>query len=244
MKRILSLALLLCVAATLFAASGLTVKAGGAFDVFSLKTDKRDGDDVFFTFKGNGLGLELGVQYAFSDKIMVYTDCSAVFPADFAMYESDDEDPILFSKEVEILESEAKELKGGKATHFCIFLDAAIGAAYRFDFGSIKLAVGGGVYCNWLFAPLRLTGTYGDEAVDEKTVWSFFTVGVSTLVEARYMVADKVGISLTVQPQIGIYSDRKLELYEHGEIQDPVYDLTGVGISFTVPVSIGASYSF
>jgi hypothetical protein len=160
------------------------------------------------------------------------------------MYQSDDDEPIIFSEEVKKWESHAKEL-GGKATHFITLLDAAIGAAYRFDFGAIKLAVGGGAYCNYLYSTLRLTGTNeGGDKVDQRTDATFFTVGVSTLADARYMVSDKVGISLTVQPQIGIYSDRKITLYEHGHKEDSSIELTGVGISFTVPVSIGASYSF
>lgn len=85
MKKTLTILLILCVATTLFAASGFSVNVGGAFDLFRLKTDKNDGNDYYNVYKGNGLGFDIGAQYDFSSKIMAYADFNMVFPSDFDM---------------------------------------------------------------------------------------------------------------------------------------------------------------
>ena len=245
MKKTLTILLILCVAATLFAASGFSVNAGGAFDLFRLKTDKVDNTDLYYIFKGNGFGFDIGAQYDFSDKIMAYADFNMVFPSDY-------EDshvfgthslPYYFSDIVNYYKKKADELIDGKSTHMLFLLDASIGAAYKFDFDPVKLAVGCGAYVNLLKGSIHNTGRDLLEEVDEKYVVSFFTVGVSTLVEAKYMINDNLGVRLAVMPQVGIFSKRDIHYYYNGEDVDP-RSLSGVGISFTMPVTIGASYSF
>lgn len=59
------------------------------------------------------------------------------------------------------------------------------------------------------------------------------------------MVSENIGINLTVMPQLGIYADRAMNSYINGEKQeDESVRLNGVGLSFVMPVTIGASYSF
>ena len=245
MKRILSFVLVLFVAASLFAATGLTVKAGGAFDLFSLKTAESDGDGAVYTFKGNGLGFDVGVQYDFSDKVMVYADFNMVFPSDYEATVNKSSSWLeKFSDIIKVAEGSAKLLTDGNVTHSLIFLDASVGAAYKFDFNPIKLSVGAGVYYNQLRGAIRLTGKNGTEKVDREEILSFFTIGVSTLVDAKYMVTENIGVCLAAMPQIGIYADRSYNFYENGEKIDYDYQLSGVGISFTMPITIGASYSF
>jgi len=247
MKRVLSLVLVLCVAATLFAATGLSVKAGGAFDFFSMKTAKSDDKEVAYTFSGNGLGFEVGIQYDINDKIQAYADYSMVFPSDFTMTP----DKSGFAKGtfkeifVEEAEAEAEAFPDGKASHSIIFLNISAGAAYKFDFDAVKLAVGGGIYYNLLLGTARCTGTdpvLGKQ--DIKDVASFYTIGLSGLVDAKYMVADNIGIYLTAIPQIGFYSRRSFDTYVNGVREDYDRTLSGFGVSFTMPISIGASYSF
>lgn len=251
MKKVTALLIVLFVAASLFAATGLTVKAGGAFDLFFLRTDYSDGD-YRDTFKGNGFGFDFGVQYDIGRNFMVYADYNMVFPYDFTMvrsYKSGEvDDPVTFREVLSELENEFKDLFSDvKAKGSDFVLDASFGAAYKFDFGSVKLAVGGGAFCSLLSAQIKLTGKSGTLAEEEelKMVFSFLNVGVSTLIDAKYMVSENIGINLTVMPQLGIYADRAMNSYINGEKQeDESVRLNGVGLSFVMPVTIGASYSF
>ena len=59
------------------------------------------------------------------------------------------------------------------------------------------------------------------------------------------MVSDNIGINLTVMPQLGIYADRSINIYLNGEKdEDKSVSLSGVGLSFVMPITIGVSYSF
>ena len=247
MKKTLTILLILCVAATLFAASGFSVNVGGAFDLFRLKTDKNDGNDYYDVFKGNGLGFDIGAQYDFNSKIMAYADFNMVFPSDFDMdhVEGDTTETVTFKSEIDRAEYLANLLTDGKASHFCFMLDATIGAAYKFDLDPVTLAVGGGAYVNFLRGSVGFTGKNYGELEDEKRIYKFLTVGVSTLVEAKYMINDNIGVRLAVMPQIGIFSKRDFDLYKKGtKVEEECLSLSGVGISFTMPVTIGASYTF
>ena len=242
MKKFTALLIVLFVAASLFAATGLTVKAGGAFDLFFLRTDYSDGDAPYRqTYSGNGFGFDLGVQYDIGRNLMVYADYNMVFPYDFVITNTD--------KSGERSESETfRELlsifekAGIKVRSLDFFLDASVGAAYRFDLGSVKLAVGGGAFCDLLFAQFKANI---EADTEERADITFFNVGVSTLIDAKYMVTENIGVNLTVMPQLGIYSDRAVTIYENGKKdEDESIRLDGVGLSFVMPVTIGASYSF
>ena len=247
MKKVITILLVLCVAATLFAASGFSVNAGGAFDLFRLKTDKSDGDDYYDVFKGNGLGFDIGAQYDFNSKIMAYADFNMVFPSDFEIDRvwEDITSTYTFKKQIEEWEFIAKSMTDGKVSHFCFMMDASIGAAYKFDLDPVTLAVGGGAYINLLRGSIGLTGTIGEEKKDYKEIYKFLTVGVSTLIDAKYAINEKIAVRLALMPQIGIFSKRDIDVYINGtRIEEECFSLSGVGISFTMPVTIGASYSF
>ena len=251
MKKVTALLIVLFVAASLFAATGLTVKAGGAFDLFFLRTDYSSGDYPYRdTYKGNGFGFDLGVQYDIGKNFMVYADYNMVFPYDFTMvraYKSGEDDEVSSFRElISELENEFKELFSDvKVKGSDFVLDASFGAAYKFDFGSVKLAVGGGAFCSLLVAKCRITGKVGTQENEFKVDTTFFNVGVSTLIDAKYMVSENIGINLTVMPQLGIYADRSVNIYLNGEKEeDKSASLSGVGLSFVMPITIGASYSF
>lgn len=253
MKKVTALLIVLFVAASLFAATGLTVKAGGAFDLFFLRTDVSSGDYPHRdTYKGNGFGFDLGVQYDIGKNFMVYADYNMVFPYDFTMvraYKSGEDDEVAsFREYLSELENEFKEdFSDVKAKGSVFVLDASFGAAYKFDLGPVKLAVGGGAFCSLLRGSIGVTGVSKEsgDKYDANVIVTFFNVGVSTLIDAKYMVAENIGINLTVMPQLGIYADRTINFYLNGEKdEDKTVRLNGVGISFVMPVTIGASYAF
>ena len=240
MKKITVILLVLCVTAALFAASGLSLKLGGDFDLIFLKTTKVESSGKTHQYKSNGIGFDVGAQYDFSKSIMAYADFNMVFPSDYEVSNDKDSKSYKFSDEVKEFEELAKLIPDGKVRSVLLFIAASAGVAYKFDFDAFKLAVGAGFYYNILMSSLKLTGTGEPEIVD---VTKLSTIGLSSLIEAKYMVTDTIGVCLTAMPQIGFYSNRKISSYKGGEkIVDN--SLVGFGLSFTMPVSIGASYSF
>ena len=235
MKKTTTILLVLCVTAALFAASGLSLKLGGDFDLIFLRTTKVESSGKTHQFKSNGIGFDVGAQYDFSKSIMAYADFNMVFPSDYEVSNDKDSDSYKFSDVVKEFEE-----MGNKVRSMILFINASAGVAYKFDFDAIKLSIGAGLYYNILMSSLKLTGTGEPELVD---VIKLSTIGLSSMIEAKYMVTDKIGVCLTAMPQIGFYSNRNMSGYKGGE---KIFDnsLVGFGLSFTMPVSIGASYTF
>lgn len=235
MKKITTILLILCVTAAIFAASGLSLKLGGDFDLIFLRTTKVESSGKTHQFKSNGIGFDVGAQYDFSKSIMAYADFNMVFPSDYEVSNDKDSKSYKFSDEVKEFEE-----KGNKVRSGIFFINATAGVAYKFDFDAFKLAVGAGFYYNILMSSLKVTGTGLPERVN---IVKLSTIGLSSMIEAKYMVTDKIGVCLTAMPQIGFFSNRNISNYMDGE---KIYDnsLVGFGLSFTMPVSIGASYAF
>ena len=242
MKKSLLILLILCVAASLFAAAGFSVNAGPSFDLFFLRTTTFGEPKKSNLYSGNGLGFDIGAQYDFNDKIMAYADFNMAFPSDFKI--SDADNYLTFKEYVKFYEIMVKLLSDGKVSHPLFHLDASIGAAYKFDLDSVKLAVGVGAYLNLLNGSIHATASEGLEDYDQKQVFKFFTAGVSTLIDAKYMINENFGIRLALMPQLGIFSKNDIEHYISGAKQESSVSYSGVGVSFTMPVTIGASYSF
>ncbi len=235
MKKITTILLVLCVTAALFAASGLSLKLGGDFDLIFLRTTKVESSGKTHQFKGNGIGFDVGAQYDFSKSIMAYADFNMVFPSDYEVSNDKDSDSYKFSDLVKEFEEEGDKVRSG-----IFFINASAGVAYKFDFDAFKLAVGAGFYYNVLMSSLKLTGTGLPERVN---IVKLSTIGLSSMIEAKYMVTDKIGVCLTAMPQIGLFSNLNRTNYMGDK---KIYDdtLVGFGLSFTMPVSIGASYTF
>lgn len=235
MKKITTILLVLCVTAALFAASGLSLKLGGDFDLIFLKTTIVESSGKTHQFKSNGIGFDIGAQYDFSKSIMAYADFNMAFPSDYEVSNDKDSDSYKFSDVVKEFEEMGNKVRSG-----IFFINASAGVAYKFDFDAIKLAVGAGFYYNVLMSSLKLTGTGLPERVN---IVKLSTIGLSSMIEAKYMVTDNIGVCLTAMPQIGFFSNRNVSNYMDGEkISDD--SLVGFGLSFTMPVSIGASYTF
>jgi len=235
MKKITTILLVLCVTAALFAASGLSLKLGGDFDLIFLRTTKVESSGKTHQFKSNGIGFDVGAQYDFSKSIMAYADFNMVFPSDYEVSNDKDSDSYKFSDVVKEFEE-----MGNKVRSMILFINASAGVAYKFDFDAIKLSIGAGLYYNILMSSLKLTGTGLPERVN---IVKLSTIGLSSMIEAKYMVTDNIGVCLTAMPQIGFFSNWNRSNYLDDK---KIYDdtLVGFGFSFTMPVSIGASYTF
>ena len=222
--------LIICVCAVAFAAVGTTVKLGIADDLFRIKT--ASGDDIPNSnlIKGSGFGGVFGVQYDLNDNTIVFMDYNIVF----------------FSEAKIKLDLEGydwmsiRDFYGLEADepNYMNFWSTSIGAAYRMDFGSFKLTLGGGFNFNRFWNNMKMNEA--GEKYDRIEVDTI--LGVATLIEGKYMLTRDLGITLTAKPQIGLLARHKHTMkYSYGSTTKKA---TAFAVSYAVPLEIGMAYSF
>jgi len=242
MKKILSVLLVLCIAATLFAATGVTVKVGSAFAFFNEKTAKFD--DTYHSyerFKGHGFGFDAEVQYDISDKLLVFASYGKVFPSDAYMMTCDDDSPNTKWNSIYedlVYEGLERKLKIN-------FMDITAGVAYKFDFNAFKLAVGCGIAFNRLMIKATFTPEVNhDDPYTETLKYTLSNFAVIGYAEAKYLVAENVGITLTAKPQLNFYSFYNYYCKSHDDPDVLNEKYKGIALGFAMPVALGVSYSF
>ena len=238
MKKVLSILLILCVAASLFASIGLTVKGGAGFDYLDQKTVKREeAPHAYNRFSFTALELQAGIQYDVSSKLFVFTDADFVFPHDSYAKIGDDN-----SESDWFLLSVPGTINGNYEKSS--FLSLSTGVGYRLDLNVVKLAVGGGVSYSSYKVIFKDSGagnhyeiTYRDKCI-----------GVTGLIEAKYMLSANVGLTVTAKPQMNIYNLFSIDVMNNNEA-DPssIYNLKqikGIALGYAIPVVVGVSYTF
>lgn len=229
--------------------------------------------DKALILKENGFGFDVGVQYDITDKLLAYVDFNMLFPGDAktnvpapglltAIESSEDEElkSKYFTDEGEIkvysikglvadlkdLFKDSEYIKDVAISTKTSFFSVSAGAAYKLDFDAVKLAVGGGVTLNKATSKYNATVEYAVPDVDDvkfEGSVSFTTVGLNVLVDAKYMVAEKVGVGVTLMPQIGLYNKGVLT-FKDGDDEVSSVTSTGFKVSFAMPIAVGVSYTF
>ena len=243
MKKLFTVLAVLLVATALFA--GVTVKAGGTFAFASLNTATDADHDESMNMKAHGFGFDAGVQYDISDKLAVYGEFNMVFPKDADVVEG--EEPYKVSdlvKEIEDIFAYVGATNPSVSSKINYFSVSA-GVAYKLDFNAVKLAVGGGLSLNRSAMTIKGSGTIDDEDYSVEIKQSFTNIGLNALVDAKYMVAEKVGVGVTLNPQLGLYNITT-EKNTNQQKPDDNSDETvkGFKVSFAMPITVGVSYTF
>jgi len=241
MKKFFTVLAVLLVATALFA--GVTVKAGGTFAFASLSNATKEGSEAFgeeMKMKAHGFGFDAGIQYDLSDKLAVYGEFNMVFPSDAQIKEGEDD-----------WESIKENFPEG-STYKINYFSVSAGVAYKLDFDAVKLAVGGGLSLNRSAVKFSYVDEV-DEDINMNGNQSFTNIGLNALIDAKYMVAQNVGVGVTLNPQLGIYNISKAYAkysdamkeemlpYVLDDIDDSV---NGFKVSFAMPITVGVSYTF
>jgi len=215
MKKTLSILIVLCVAASLFAAVGVTVKAGGSFGFTSMNVYiKQGGLDYKDSIKANGFGFDAGIQFNTRDNMFAFGEFSMLFPA----------------KET-YKRGTAEVVHKADSLNKLSYMSLTAGVGYRLSLDiPVKVSVGGGLFSN------RQRYTY----TPEKTTLSFSSLGIAGMVEAKYMFAENVGAALTLLPQIGILSWETTHIEGYSEF----LCIRGFGTGFSMPIVLGVAFSF
>lgn len=217
MKKTISILIVLCVAASLFAANGITVKAGGSFGFTKMSVNVQEGGiDYKDSVKANGFGFDAGVQYNINDAMFVFGEFTMLFPAEETYTRG-------LVEYVHVADSNNK----------LSYLSITAGVGYKLPLDvPVKVSVGGGLFAN------REVRKYTYELV--KHTDSFSSMGIAGMVEIKYLFTEEFGVALTVLPQFGILSRET----ERKESDSAVKRSWGLSIGFSMPIVLGVSYSF
>ncbi len=233
--------------------------------------------DKALVLKTNGFGFDVGVQYDITDKLLAYVDFNMLFPGDAKVnfpdsflisdlkYYGAPDDVIkkyVVDVDAEDLLFKVYSIKGsiadlneyieGFKDHVTVlaknaFFSVSAGAAYKFDFNPVKLAVGGGLTLNKASAKFVMTPEEGAAEYYGKidASYTFTTFGLNAMVDAKYMVAENVGVGVTLIPQVGLYNKSVLEVSAtYVETVEGTVTAKGFALSFAMPIVVGVSYTF
>ena len=224
MKKLFAILVVLCVCMAVFAEAGVTLKAGGAFDWFRIRTASDD-DALSMSdiMKGAGLAVDLGAQYDLSDSLFLFSDFNIVFlkDVDFQI-EGDDE------------WSTIRHIYGRTDDDevYINFWSASIGLAYRMETGSFDIALGGGLTYNRFWCNMKATPLLYNRIEVEKSY------GFTGYFEGKYMMTKDMGLALTVKPQITLLG------YHETVLNGEETNALSFTVSYAVPVALSLAYSF
>ena len=242
MKKLFTVLAVLLVATALFA--GVTVKAGGTFAFASLNTATDADHAESMNMKAHGFGFDAGIQYDLSDKLAVYGEFNMVFPKDATSNEAGEElkvsDLVKNLKEFLVADPDAS------VSYRINFFSISAGVAYKLDFNAVKLAVGGGLTLNRSALKINAAAEIAGDEESLEVTEIFTNIGLNALFDAKYMVADGVGVGVTLNPQLGLYNISKATVKATDFFEPSSEDskVNGFKVGFAMPITVGVSYTF
>jgi len=239
MKKAISIMVILCVAAALFATG--TFKVGGTFGFINGTTEKFS-DPGFgggLMYKTSGFGFDVSGKYDISAGFGVWADFNMTFNSDFKM-----KSPTAREwASVKDLAAEIEEEVGVKAKTSVNDMSLAAGVAVKLPVSAVEVSVGGGVFANK--ASLKVSASVPENNATLHNVAytaRFINLGVTAYADCSYKINDNFGVGLTIMPRVGLVT-----FMTYSEAEDKEVETTtsrGFGLSFGMPVVLGASYSF
>ena len=237
MKKLLSVLVLLLVATALFA--GFKLEAGGVFEFADIVIFKAENSwfKNEIAFRTQGFGFELSASYYDDYYLMGYAQASMVFPQECLVMEK-------------AVDHDWSKLSG--ATNLSIRLyNFSAGVGYYRDLTTFKLAGGGGLSFNSTVIKYD-TSEYTPTVATQRTY--VYNIGLSAFLDFKYVLNKKIEFGLRANPQLGLYNiasvfftdadgkDVTAQALEHQGVTGA--KANGFRTSFTVPVTVGITYSY
>ena len=234
MKKLFSILIVLCIAATVFAVG--SVKVGGAFGFSAGKTavvyvsEDPAHYELDYKYKTSGFGFDVSGSYDLSDSLSVWADFNMLFNSDFKYQPNGVES---YNSIKEMYDDHYKDKEGGYIVKNSI--SGAAGVAYKLALNApVDVKVGGGLFVE------RIRAEYGD--AKSTFLYKVINLGLALYADAQYKVADNIGVGLTVMPRLGIYNFMETKMvFSHYDDDEKGKSFQ---IGFSMPVVVGASYSF
>ena len=240
MKKAISILVVLCVAASLFAVG--SIRAGGAFGLVTGKTKPFiDGDkDTLVRYYSTGFGFDVLGRDDLSDSLGIWYDFNMTFGTDGKFKTPDMDDWTSINDMYKQAEEEAR-LAGGSAKKKLYSLSAGGGIMYKLPFTKthFNYAIGGGAFIDRLFVEISMKFPNGDTRA--RRVRSF-NVGITTYGEISKKLSEHFVASMTVMLRFGILNfSTDADVYNDIRNEQRAF---GFAPSFSMPVVLGVSYYF
>lgn len=246
MKKIISILIILCVAASLFAATG-SVRLGAAFGAVIGRTKPftQGEKDTLVHYKSYGLGFDALFKDDFSDSLAAFFDFNMTIGLEGKFRNHDEAEFKSINDEFKEVEIIAKSL-GGRATKKLFSLSAASGLVYKLPFTKthFNYALGGGIFLDRLFAEIC---AYMPDGNSEAHRVRCFNLGLSVYMEMSKNISDRFGVSLIFMPRFGVLSfatDAMIKTSADHVVTRDEQRAFGFAPSISMPVSLGAVYYF
>ena len=241
MKKVIAVLLVLCVAASLFAA--VTVKAGFDFSAGSTKTleDKGSGiKDV--TLKTHGVGFDIAVIGDVAPNLAVYGDVTAAFPIFFkSNFDGGSTEYTVIKADVAdvpAIDGTTYKFPGLKISNVSL----RAGVLYKMKYQGLDLGFGGGL----VYSLSKYKAGDKDFNKYQRGVSNNF--GLSLYATGTYNVAKNVGVNLTINPDVFLYN--YTATYYKGLYSAPTdkevcgFEAYGMRLGFAFNASLGVAFSF
>ena len=256
MKKLFAICVLvLLVSLSVFAANGISVRAGGALDYMMGKTSvhAKNSDKMSeIDFSSMGLGFDVGFDFDLSKNILFYLDFAMGFPPSMTIAKD------ITRSDVDKGLKDAKALDPSYKNHasntFFSQVAFRFGFGHRFnlDMGAFELCAGAG------FGVSRVDEGFKLVKVDEDSKPYYYAdfrsvtiLSVGLYANARYNFTDRFSAVITAMPDLGFftiarhvkYSKIEKDKYQDVEEIKPI-ESSGFALSFAVQATVGLSYTF
>ena len=243
MKKVISIMVVLCVAAALFATG--TVKVGGAFDFVDGKTAKFEAGAFgsSMLYKTNGFGFDVSGRYDVSGGFSVWADFNMTFNSDIKIKAEGAGEWASLSDIAEGLE---EEIGGAAKAKTSVYdMSGAVGVAIKLPVAPVvDLAVGGGVFAETVTikGSASVPENVNTSIHNLEVTYRFVNIGVTAYADAAYKFTPNFGVGLTIMPRVGLLNFSTISGARDKEVE--TYKARGFAASFSMPVVVGVSYSF
>jgi len=237
MKKLSALLIVLCLAVSLFAAA--TVKVGGSYESIIGYTNEfksaEQADSAKYVYKGHGFGFNVATKYSVSGKLATWATFGMSFLSDVKIKPENGTDWLSIKEMYDDMKTYEMD-KLSKKT-YALYLSAGVAVELPLN-APVEVALGGGISLE------RVMGQVAAKDGDLEYLFGvkFINVGIAGYAEAAYKINDNIAVGLTIMPRLGILDFSKYYAESMGKKFEA--KAGGFRLGFSMPVVLGASYSF
>lgn len=255
MKKLFAIcSIVLLVSLSVFAANGISVRAGGSLDYMTGKTSvhTKNSDELSEVgFGSMGLGFDVGFEFDLSKNILFYLDFSMGFPANMTIAKD------ISRSDVDTALNKAKTVdpsykyNSSKTFFRQIAFHFGFGHRIDLDMGAFELSAGAGFGLSRVDEGFKLVKVDGTSKPYYYADFRSVTVlSVGLYGNAKYKFSDRFSAVITAMPDLGFYTIARHVQYNSktSDNWDPatteLKESSGFAFAFALQAAVGLSYSF
>ena len=256
MKKLFAIiVLVLLVSLSVFAANGISVRAGGALDYMMGKTSvhAKNSDEMSeIDFSSMGPGFNVGFDFDLSKNILFYLDFAMGFPPEMtianAISRSDVDSGLNAAKALD----PSYKYHDSKTFFSQIAFRFGFGHRFNLDTGAFELSAGAGCGVSRVDEGFKLVKVDGSAKPYYYADFRSVTIlSLGLYANARYNFTDRFSAVITAMPDLGFFTIARHVQY-NSKASDAYSELgaselkesSGFALSFAVQAAVGLSYTF